>query len=163
MLNIFASKGEQTVWRKPNKERGIANLSATVKHGGGCMMVWGCSAHWIGNLIFIEDIINQYDYIDILNRNLVPGAEKMGIRTIFKLYTDNDSKHNSFNERLSPSSRYKMVPVGSRKNRTHDIILKLWSVNHNAGGFGVWASRLPAVDIQRLQCCNCGPRGQCLG
>ena len=61
-------------------------------------MVWGCmSANGVGNLVFIDGILNQYGYINILKENLIPSAEKLGIRSTFKLYADNDPKHNSLN------------------------------------------------------------------
>ena len=70
------------MWRKPNTEMDTADLRPTVKHGGGSVMVWGCmSAHGVGNLVFIDGIMNQYVYINILKENLIPSAEKMGIRS----------------------------------------------------------------------------------
>ncbi|GBN30630.1 hypothetical protein AVEN_51783-1 [Araneus ventricosus] len=49
--NVFGSDGKQMVWRKPNTELEMKNLTASVKHGGGRRMVWGCmSAVGVGNL-----------------------------------------------------------------------------------------------------------------
>ncbi|GBM33965.1 hypothetical protein AVEN_53831-1 [Araneus ventricosus] len=60
-FNIFASDGRITVWRKPNEELNPKKLLSTVKHGGGGIMVWGCfAASGMGNLVFIENIMDQH-------------------------------------------------------------------------------------------------------
>lgn len=96
-FNIFGSDGKVTVWRKANEELRKKNLRSSVKHGGGSQMVWGCiSASGVGNLVFIDGIMNKWVYLDILRNNLHTSAENMGIRNSFKLYADNDPKHSSF-------------------------------------------------------------------
>lgn len=95
-FNIFGSDGMSYVWRKPNTELQKQNLKATVKHGGGSVMVWACmSAAGVGNLIFIEETMNKSVYLDILKNNLLQSAEKLGIRHNFRFYQDNDPKHKS--------------------------------------------------------------------
>ena len=43
-------------------------------------MVWGCmSAKGPGNLYFIEGIMDQNMYLDILKQNLKQSAEKFGL------------------------------------------------------------------------------------
>ncbi|KAM8718847.1 hypothetical protein ACLKA7_001539 [Drosophila subpalustris] len=70
-FNIFRSDGRITVWRKPNTALEKKNLAPTVNHGGGGVMVWGCmSAAGVGELVFIEEIINKHIYMDILKENL---------------------------------------------------------------------------------------------
>ncbi|GFV05056.1 transposable element Tc1 transposase [Trichonephila clavipes] len=70
-FNIFGSKGRRTVWRKPNTALDPKNLRPTVKHGGGSVMVWGCMAsNGVGNLVFIDGIMDFKLYIDKLNSNL---------------------------------------------------------------------------------------------
>ncbi|GBO15255.1 Transposable element Tcb1 transposase [Araneus ventricosus] len=94
--NVFGSDGKQMVWRKPNSELEMKNLTPSVKHGGGSQMVWGCmSAMGVGNLHFIDGITGKYMYLDILKQNLKQSAEKMGILPHYKLYQDNDPKHNA--------------------------------------------------------------------
>lgn len=73
---------ELTVWRKPNEE--MKNLRATVKHGGGSVMVWGCmSESGVGNLHFIDGIMDQYVYLDLQKKNLKPSEKKLGISRTF--------------------------------------------------------------------------------
>ncbi|GFV57533.1 transposable element Tcb1 transposase [Trichonephila clavipes] len=67
-FNFFGSDGRRTVWRKSNTVLDPKNLRPTVKHGGGSVMVWGCMAsNGVGNLVFIDGIMDHKLYIDILN------------------------------------------------------------------------------------------------
>ncbi|GBL98949.1 hypothetical protein AVEN_227473-1 [Araneus ventricosus] len=98
-FSIFGSAGRITVWRKPNEERrererererelNKKNLLLIVKHG---IMIWECfAASGMGNLVFIENNMDQYKYINILKENLKISAQKLGIQNTFKLYQDND-------------------------------------------------------------------------
>ncbi|GBM76663.1 hypothetical protein AVEN_206543-1 [Araneus ventricosus] len=99
--NVFGSDGKQIVWRKPNSELEMKILTPSVKHGGGSQMVLGCmSAVGVGNLHFIEGMMDKYMYLDILKQNLKQSAEKMGILPHYKLYQDNDPCLTSFLGRL---------------------------------------------------------------
>ena len=63
--------GRITMWRKAKEEHNPKNLLLTVKHGGGGIMVWGYfAASSMGNLMFIENNMNQYLYINTLKENL---------------------------------------------------------------------------------------------
>lgn len=95
-FNIFGSDGRVMVWRKPGTELNPKHLRATVKHGGGSVMVWGCmSAAGTGNLVFIDGIMTKFVYLNILRRNLRSSARKLGIIDTFSYYQDNDPKHKS--------------------------------------------------------------------
>jgi len=99
-FNIFGSDGKQKVWRKPNTEFQEKNLTPTVKHGGGSIMVWGCfSAQGVGCLAFIDTTMTADGYIKILKDNLHQSAEKMKISKSFKFYQDNDPKHKAYKTR----------------------------------------------------------------
>ncbi|GFT56098.1 transposable element Tcb2 transposase [Trichonephila clavipes] len=55
-------------------------FSDEIKHGGGSVMVWGCMAsNGVGNLVFIDGIMDHKLYIDILNNNLKESAKKLGL------------------------------------------------------------------------------------
>ncbi|KAH8269344.1 hypothetical protein KR018_005751, partial [Drosophila ironensis] len=61
------------------------------------VMIWGCiSTKGVRNLVFIDGIMKQDQYLKILKGNLKQSAEKMGIENIFKLYQDNDPKHKAY-------------------------------------------------------------------
>lgn len=84
------------VWRKPNTEFNYKNTKATVKHGGGSVMVWGCmSSAGVGNLHFIEGKMDKFVYLNILKQNVKQSAVKLGIADSFAFYQDNDPKHTS--------------------------------------------------------------------
>ncbi len=75
---------------------GELNLYATVKHGDGGVMVWGCfSGNGVGNLVFIEGTLNKEGYLNILRDNVLQSAEKMGLGHRFKFWQDNNPKHKS--------------------------------------------------------------------
>lgn len=95
-FNLFSSDGKVCVWRRPNEELKLKNLKPTVKHGGGSVLVWGCmAASGVGQLRFIDGIMDQNVYLDILNNCLLPSAEKLGLRENFTYYQDNDPKHTA--------------------------------------------------------------------
>uniref|UniRef100_A0A0A1XH96 Transposable element Tc1 transposase n=1 Tax=Zeugodacus cucurbitae TaxID=28588 RepID=A0A0A1XH96_ZEUCU len=95
-FNLFGSDGMAYVWRKPNTELQRCNIRPTVKHGGGSVMVWVCmSAAGVGNLVFIESILDKTLNLNILKENLIQSAEKLGIRQNFRYYQDNDPKHKA--------------------------------------------------------------------
>lgn len=95
-FNIFGSDGRQIAWRKPNTEMNKENLSATVKHGGGNIMIWGCMAsNGVGNLKFIDCKMDRFVYLNILRFNLKSSAEKLGIQNDFYFQQDNDPKHTA--------------------------------------------------------------------
>ncbi|GFW73041.1 transposable element Tcb2 transposase [Trichonephila clavipes] len=100
--STFGSDGRRTVWRKaehrfdPKK-----NLRPTVKHGGVLQSVWGCMAsNGVGNLVFIDGIMDHTLYIDILNNNLKESAKKLGLDGNFIFQQDNDSKHTARNVKM---------------------------------------------------------------
>lgn len=99
--NIFGSDGRKMIWRQKNKELEEKNLKATVKHGGGSVLVWGCmSARGVGKLHFIEGIMDHKDYINILRENLNSSAEKMGLNNDYIFTQDNDPKHTAWNTKM---------------------------------------------------------------
>lgn len=99
-INLFGSDGKISVWRKPNEELKLKNMKATLKHGGGGVMLWGCmSSAGVGNIHFIEGNMNQYMYLNILRQHLGASAEKLGINGNYRFYQDNDPKHTAYRVR----------------------------------------------------------------
>lgn len=76
-------------------QRGPQSQKPTVKHGGGGIMVWGCFG--MENLVVIGNNMDQYKYINILKENLTISAQKLGIRSAFNLYKNNEHKHAARN------------------------------------------------------------------
>ncbi len=66
----------------------------TVKHGGGSVLMWGCmSAAGVGELHFIDGIMNSQIYCSILKEKMLPSLRALGRRALFQ--HDNDPKHTS--------------------------------------------------------------------
>ena len=81
---------------KPNTEFNHQNIKATVKHGGGSVMVWGCiSSTGVGSLYFIESKMDKFVYLNILKQNINQSAEKLSMVNNFSFHQDNGSKHTS--------------------------------------------------------------------
>lgn len=96
-FDVFGSDRRHMVWRKPNIALHPNNTVPTVKHGGGEVMVWGCmAASGVGNLAFIDGMMDKIAYLNILKNNLKDSAEKLGLRSNFTFQQDKDPKHTAF-------------------------------------------------------------------
>lgn len=68
---------------------------ATVKHGGGSLLVWGCfSWRGVGNIVKIDGKMTGESYVKILEENLKPSLRKMNMSG-YIFQQDNDPKHTS--------------------------------------------------------------------
>lgn len=95
-FNIFGSDGRRFVWRKENTALQLKHIKATVKHGGGSVMVWGAmAAGGVGNLVFVETTMDKFSYLNILKENLRASATNLGISDDYRFLHDNDPKHTS--------------------------------------------------------------------
>ena len=63
-----------------------------MKHGGGSIRLWGCSAVGVTGVFHkIDGIMREEKYVDILKQHL--RNLKLGRRWVFQM--DNDPKHTS--------------------------------------------------------------------
>ncbi len=84
----------KTVWRRKGEEYKEKCMVPTVKHGGGSVLMWGCmSAAGVGELHFIDGIMNSQMYCFILKEKMLPSLRALGRRALFQ--HDNDPKHTS--------------------------------------------------------------------
>ena len=70
------------------------NTIPTVKHGSGCIMLWGCfAAEMTGALHKIDGIMRTENDVDILKQHLKTSVRKLklGFKWVFQM--DNDPKH----------------------------------------------------------------------
>ena len=81
--------------KKRGKTIAKKNILNTVKFAGGSVMFWGrFSYKGVGNLVVIEGIMDRFQYLDIIRKNIVPSAEKLEISK-FSFQQNNDPKHTS--------------------------------------------------------------------
>lgn len=95
-IELFGPNSVCRVWRRKKEEYHPKNTIPTVKHGGGCIMLWGCfSAQGTGRLHCIKERMNAALYCEILGKNLLTSARalKMGRGWVFQ--HDNDPKHTA--------------------------------------------------------------------
>ncbi len=93
-INVFGTDGFKTVWCRKGEEYNEKCMVPTVKHGGGSVLMWGCmSAAGVGELYFIDGIMNSQMYCSILKEKMLPSLRALGRRALFQ--HDNDPKHTS--------------------------------------------------------------------
>lgn len=82
--NLFGSDRKRIVWQRKNTELNKENMCRTVKHGGASVLVWSCmGSNGVGNLEFIDGIMDKYKYVSILQQNLQPSVEKLNMPPIY--------------------------------------------------------------------------------
>ncbi len=68
-INVFGTDGFNTIWHRKGEEYKEKCMVPPVKHGGGNVLMWGCmSAAGVGELHFIDGIMNSQMYCSILKR-----------------------------------------------------------------------------------------------
>ncbi len=93
-INGFGTDGFKTVWRRKGEEYKEKCMVPTVKHGGGSVLMWGCmTAAGVGELHFIDGIMNSQMYCSILKEKMLPSLRALGRPALFQ--HDNDPKHTS--------------------------------------------------------------------
>lgn len=94
-FEIFGSKRRTFCRRKPGERYKPECVKATVKHGGGSVMVWGCFSYdGVGSLFKVDGILRKEQYHRILERHAIPSAIDL-IGEGFVFQQDNDPKHTS--------------------------------------------------------------------
>ncbi len=85
-INVFGTDGFKTVWRRKGEEY--------KENGGGSVLMWGCmSAAGVGELHFIDGIMNSQMYCSLLKEKMLPSLRALGHRALFQ--HDNDPKYTS--------------------------------------------------------------------
>ncbi|GFV22467.1 transposable element Tcb1 transposase [Trichonephila clavipes] len=70
-FNLYGSDGRFKIWRETRKALAPKNTIKAIKFRGGSVLVWGCmSAGGVGELAFIDGIMDKHVYLGILKDNL---------------------------------------------------------------------------------------------
>lgn len=94
-FQLFGSNRRVFVRRRVGKRASEQCTVATVKHGGGSVMVWGCFGNdCVGDLVKIDGIMKKEEYLEILQNNAMPSGQRI-IGRGFTFQEDNDPKHSS--------------------------------------------------------------------
>jgi hypothetical protein len=114
--NIFEPDWHNHVWRIPREDLRKENLHPAVKRGGGSMMVWGCTAvSGVGNLHFIEGIVNKHVYANTVWVRLIAIVEGRGRQDNFLLCRDCDPTQSILHVR----SEGEACTVGQKALKLH--------------------------------------------
>jgi hypothetical protein len=96
-INRVGSDGRKWVWKKPGSALTDQHVKATLKFGGGSLMMWGCmTAQGVGYACRIDGRMDAALYVNILEDELLQTLEYYRLdrdKIIFQ--QDNDSKHTS--------------------------------------------------------------------
>lgn len=94
-FNLVNNDGKGYVRRPKNQRFNHKYTTPTVKFGGGNIMVWGSfSWHGIGPLYLINDKMDQIQYREILQKEMLPYA-KNNLPKGWVFMHDNDPKHTA--------------------------------------------------------------------
>ena len=94
-FELFNSKRRQYCRRRPGEPLRDDTIQATVKHGGGSVMFWGCFAgKKVGDLHKINGIMDQHIYHQILVHHGMPSGDRL-VPGKWVFVQDNDPKHSS--------------------------------------------------------------------
>lgn len=81
---IFGHDGLSKVWKKTGTTLELKNLRPTVKFGGE-----------LGKLVFIDEIMHRWKYLDILKNNLKDSVRKLYFAEKWVFQQDNKPKHTA--------------------------------------------------------------------
>ncbi|GBN32656.1 Transposable element Tcb1 transposase [Araneus ventricosus] len=127
-FNIFGSNGRIYAWLKPDSELLAPNTIPTVKHERSSVLLWGSmSATEVGISVFIDGIMDNMKYLDILNLNLKQSAQKLSLRSNSIFQQNNDLKLTAEIVKLRLVYKYKMRLRTPPQSPDLNIIEKLLS------------------------------------
>ncbi len=92
---VLRYKCRVRVWRMHNERYATHTTKATVKHDSK-IMVWGCfTSHGVGQLGWIEGIMDQHLYKEVLHDWMLPSKDTLFRRRPWIFQQDNYPKHTA--------------------------------------------------------------------
>lgn len=96
---VLRFNAKRRVWRRHNERYSSNCIISTVKHDIK-INVWGCfSAHGVGSICTVDGTLEQYQYMDILEREMLPSVKNLFDDGSWTFQQDNDPKHTAINTR----------------------------------------------------------------
>ena len=96
-VNRFGSDGKAYAWKTPGEQLNSRHVQATVKHGGGNIMVWSCIT-WegVGWIVDVGHHMDSSAYLEVLKDDLLRTMDCYGLdKSDIVFQHDNDHKHTS--------------------------------------------------------------------
>ncbi|KAG1387787.1 hypothetical protein G6F60_013975 [Rhizopus arrhizus] len=100
-VNRLGSDGKSYAWKVPGKPLKKHQVRETVKHGGGCIMVWSCiSWYGPGYIVDVGKCMTKDVYLEVLQDDLMESLalymeESRKTTNQFIFMQDNDPKHTA--------------------------------------------------------------------
>ncbi len=145
-IHSFGSDGVKHVWRQLGEEYKDKCVLATVKHGGGSVMVWGCMSA-------------VHMYCDILKQSIIPSLRRLGRRAVFQHDNDHclakeaEGKGDGLANHVSTLKPYwasvgrKRTPVATCEALVNSKTKRVKAVLENNGGHTKYWQFGPNLDI----------------
>ena len=94
-FELFNSKRRTYCRRRKGEALREDTVQATVKHGGGSAMFWGCfGGLGMGDIFQVHGIMKKEEYHSILVRHAIPSGNRL-FGGVWMFQQDNDPKHTS--------------------------------------------------------------------